>query len=73
MTTSKHPPSGKQPNAPPNDDLEKDPKIGQSRGTTMAGEDPDLIDGENTVEGDIANDTTRGGGVDPDQRGRTNP
>ncbi|WP_128255351.1 hypothetical protein [Falsirhodobacter deserti] len=29
-------------------------------------------DGENTFEGDVMNDTTPEGGIDPNQRGRTN-
>ena len=69
---SKHPPPGKGQRLP-NDDLECNPGIGASRGTTMAGEDPDLIEGENTSEGDVGNDTIRGGGIDPRERGRTNP
>lgn len=54
------------------DDRERDPKIGQSKGAFATGEDPELIDGENTVEGDVENDSTYGGGVDPRQLGRTN-
>jgi hypothetical protein len=54
------------------DDRERDPKIGQSKGTFATGEDPELIDGENTVEGDVQNDSTYGGGAEPDQLGRTN-
>ena len=30
------------------------------------------IGGENTYEGDVGNDTNPQGGIDPDQRGRTN-
>ena len=51
--------------------LEQDPGIGSSKGGWKA--DPDLRDGENTAEGDVMNDTTPSGGVNPDQRGRTNP
>lgn len=54
------------------DDREADPKIGQSKGAFATGEDPELIDGENTVEGDVESDSTYGGGVDPSQLGRTN-
>ena len=72
MTTHKHPLSGHTPDPLPADDLECDPGIGSSRGTTMAGEDPDLIAGENTSEGDVANDTNRTGGVNENERGRTN-
>ena len=53
-------------------DRERDPKIGKSKGAFATGEDPELIDGENTVEGDVQNDSTYGGGVDPSQLGRTN-
>ena len=70
---SKHPPSGKEPDPLPADDLQDDPGISSSRGATRAGEDPHIIAGDNTVEGDVANDVTPGGGIDPDQRGRTNP
>ena len=51
--------------------VERDPGIGASRGGWKA--DPELRDGENTFEGDVMNDTTPSGGVDPSQRGRTNP
>jgi len=69
---SKHPPSGKA--APlPMDDEDCDPGIGSSKGTTIAGEDPHIAAGENTVEGDVENDVTPQGGIDPEQRGRTNP
>lgn len=51
-------------------DLRQDPGIGQSKGRPGPG-DP-VIGGDNTVEGDVLNDTTPQGGVDPDQRGRTN-
>jgi hypothetical protein len=39
---------------------------------TMSGGDPEDLAGANTDEGDVANDTTPQGGVDPNQRGRTN-
>ncbi|HEX5935228.1 MAG TPA: hypothetical protein VFY63_13770 [Pseudorhizobium sp.] len=58
-------------NRPSDADLEKDPGIGQSKGLNRF-EGADQISGENTEEGDIANDTNRFGGVDPDQRGRAN-
>jgi hypothetical protein len=70
---SKHPQSGNEPDPLPADDLACDPGIGQSKGTTIAGEDPSFIAGENTVEGDVANDVTPTGKVDPHRRGRTNP
>lgn len=52
----------------PPDDLDRNPGIGASKGTTMAGADPDEIEGENTFEGDVENDVRPNGGVDPDQR-----
>lgn len=54
------------------DDLERDPGIGKSKGTFATGESPEAIDGENTVEGDVQNDSTYGDGADPSQLGRTN-
>jgi hypothetical protein len=56
------------------DDLERDPGVGQSKGLFARedSDDADLIEGENTVEGDVENDATLGQGVDPDQLGRTN-
>jgi hypothetical protein len=70
---SKHPPSGKTPDPLPADDLDCDPGIGSSKGTTISGEDPHILAGENTSEGDVENDTTPSGGVDPNQRQRTHP
>ena len=58
-------------NRPSDVDLEKDPGIGQSKGLNRF-EGADQISGENTEEGDVANDTNRFGGVNPDQRGRAN-
>ncbi|MGY2051908.1 hypothetical protein [Methylobacterium sp. JK268] len=67
--TSKH-----SKTATPSDaDLKGNPGIGTSKGTTRSGADPEVLEGENTVEGDVANDVTPEGGVDPNQRGRTNP
>jgi len=57
----------------PPDDLARNPGIGASKGTTRSGGDPEALEGENTSEGDVMNDTTRHGGVNPGQRGRTNP
>ena len=68
MSTSKHP---KTVN-PSDRDLVRNPGIGASKGTTMAGADPEEIAGANTFEGDVENDTTAQGGVRPDNRGRTN-
>lgn len=54
------------------DDRDRNPDIAQSKGSFATGEDPELIEGENTVDGDVENDSTYGGGADPDQLGRTN-
>lgn len=68
MNTSKH---GKGKGPFP-DDLERDPGIGQSKGTFATGEDPEELEGLNTVEGDVENEVRPSGGVDPDKLGRTN-
>ena len=57
--------------------LERNPGIGASKGTTMAGAtekdlEDELIDGANTFEGDVDNDATLGGGADPRRTGRHN-
>jgi hypothetical protein len=68
MTSSKH---GKGP-SPFTDDLERNPGIGQSPGTFATGEDPLILEGDNTVEGDVENDPDeRTGAVNEDQVGRT--
>ena len=58
--------------APP-DDLEENPGIGQSKGlfARAGSEDADLLAGENTVEGDVENDSAVGQGIDR-RVGRTN-
>jgi hypothetical protein len=71
MATSKHPLSGHTPDPLPADDLACNPGIGASRGMTAGGGRPEEIEGETTVEGDVANDVSLGGGVSP-ERGRTN-
>jgi hypothetical protein len=55
------------------DDLDRNPGIGQSKGlfARTSGEDAELIEGANTVEGDTENDGGDAGGVDP-KVGRTN-
>ena len=67
MTASKHthtlPPDVPQPPS----DLERNPGIGGSKGAFRTGEDPESIEGDNTVEGDVENDTNAQGGVS--QRG----
>ena len=72
MSTSKHPPSGHTPTTLPRDDLEDNPGIGASKGTTISGEDPEILEGENTYEGDVENDTDAAGAVTPQERHRTN-
>ena len=57
--------------SPSLDDHEGDPAIGQSKGIGSR-EDLEQIEGENTVEGDVENDSSWGGGVDPARLGRTN-
>ena len=57
---------------PTDADLNGNPGIGQSKGTTMAGEDVETIEADSTVEGDVENETNREGGVDPGHGGRTN-
>jgi hypothetical protein len=54
------------------DDLERNPGIGQSKGTFMTGILPEEIEGENTVEGDVENDTTASDGVPEEEKARTN-
>ena len=72
MSTSKHPAPGQA--TPPRDDLETDPGIGASRGTTIAGEDPHILreDGENTEEGDTGENTDATGAIKPMSEERTN-
>jgi hypothetical protein len=49
------------------DDLERNPGIGQSAGLSAraGGKDADLIEGENTIEGDTENDGGVAGGLNP--------
>jgi hypothetical protein len=54
------------------DDLDRNPAIGQSKGAFASGEDPEEIEGENTVVGDVENDSTASDGVPQEERGRTN-
>lgn len=67
MATSKH----FRQDHPSDADLKGNPRIGTSsgrHGQIAEGE----IQGENTEEGDVLNDTLPSGGVDPNQRGRGN-
>src|SRR3954468_7144346 len=61
-------------NRPTNVDLVRNPLIGGSKGTTMAGVGSDELgqfEGANTCEGDIENDTNPQGGIDkPEVRDR---
>jgi len=63
--TSKH----RKTTQPSDKDLRENPGIGTSKGTIKEG---DRLDGDSTFEGDVENDTTAQGGIDPGQRGRTN-
>ena len=80
MTSSKHPkrpPQGPDDLGadvpPPPNDLERNPGIGASKGAyARTSADPETVEADNTVEGDVLSDGAKGGGVDPDQRGRTN-
>lgn len=65
MASTKH---GKT-TRPTDADLGRNPGIGTSKGK-IRGED--LEPGENTFEGDVENDVTPQGGIDPRQRGRSN-
>jgi hypothetical protein len=58
--------------APFPDDLERNPGIGQSKGAFATGEDPESIEGENTSEGDVDNDSTPTDGVPQGEKARTN-
>ena len=72
MSTSKHPDRPEWGEGEgPRDDLERNPGIGQSAGlTTGAGRFEDL-EGDSTVVGDTADNTTPQGGVKVDDWGRT--
>jgi hypothetical protein len=54
------------------DDLKRNPGIGQSKGSFATGEDPEEIEGENTIVGDVENDSTGTDGVPQEERSRTN-
>jgi hypothetical protein len=63
IMTSKHP----KQNKPSDADLHRNPLIGGSKGTTMAHVTPDeleQLEGANTIEGDVENDTNPYGGID---------
>lgn len=73
MSGSKHPKSqeGEQGFE---SDLDRNPGIGQSKGTFNTGESPDSLEADNTSEGDVENDAGGPGGgvVDPDRLPRHN-
>jgi hypothetical protein len=69
MTTAKH---EKRVNQKLDEDLKRNPGIGQSKGSFMTGIPPEEIEGENTVEGDTDNNAGRFGQVKTG-RERTNP
>ena len=80
MASTKHPKNtvdrqgglGEDVPRPP-DDLERNPGIGTSKGVHSAtGADPEDLEAQSTVEGDVMNDTTRTGGVNPNRQCRTN-
>lgn len=68
---SKHPAPVRQSAVGP-DDLIRNPGIGQSPGLDRRAE-PEEIEGENTVEGDMENEGEPTGAVDPDRRPRDHP
>ncbi|MBO0750289.1 MAG: hypothetical protein J2O44_07670 [Porphyrobacter sp.] len=54
------------------EDLENNPGIGESKGAYAMGGDLDFAEGDNTIEGDVENDTSPAGGVPETKLGRTN-
>lgn len=64
MSSSKHPKPGEQP-VKLEDDLERNPGVGSSKGlfAREGGEEAELIEGDNSFEGDVDNDAGRAGGV----------
>ena len=70
MSTSKHDKSAGE--GPFTSDLEDDPGIGQSKGLLATGEDPDLLEADNTQEGDTDNGAGPNGEVREGDLGRTN-
>jgi hypothetical protein len=70
MSGSKHDKSSGPSPFP--DDLERNPGIGQSKGSFATGEDPSTLEGDNTSEGDVENDPSPTGSVSENKLGRTN-
>ena len=54
------------------EDLVRNPGIGQSKGAYAMGGDLDFAEGDNTVKGDVDNDTSPDGAVPEGKLGRTN-
>ncbi|GGD93840.1 hypothetical protein GCM10011390_10720 [Aureimonas endophytica] len=69
---SKHHKAGSAAAIRPIDDLIRNPGINSSKGMTMAGAEPEDIEGESTFEGDVENDVVPNRPVTANQRGRTN-
>lgn len=65
--TSKH----DKTKRPSDKDLKVNPGIGQSTGLQSA-QDAEDLEGDNTFEGDTANNTNRAGGINPKDRPRAN-
>ena len=70
MSASKHDKSTGPSPFP--DDLERNPGIGQSKGSFATGEHPLSDEAGSTVEGDVENQADRLGRTNPDELGRTN-
>ncbi|MCU6453092.1 hypothetical protein LPN01_03265 [Sphingomonas sp. A2-49] len=70
MSTTKHDKSGDE--GPFTSDLEDDPGVGQSPGLQRTGEDPDLLEADNTQEGDVENGAGPNGEAREGDLGRTN-
>ena len=64
--SDKHP----KTTTPTDADLKGNPGIGTSKG--MSGADPEDLERDSTFEGDVENETTPEGGVDPNHRPRKN-
>ena len=58
MSSTKHDKDG---NPVLDRDLERNPGIGQSKGAFATGESPEELEGENTTEGDVDNDSNPDG------------
>jgi hypothetical protein len=55
------------------EDLRRNPGIGQSSGAYARGGRLEDAEGDNTVEGDVENDPGSPQGINTDKLGRTNP